>query len=317
MQKRTLGKTGIEVPPLTIGGNVFGWTADEATSYRLLDNFKAQGLNFIDTANTYSSWVPGNKGGESEIIIGNWMKQRGNRSDLIIATKCGSEMNGKKGLGKSSIIECANESLKRLQTDYIDLYQAHYPDPATPIAETLEGFDQLIKEGKARAVGASNYTPAQLTEALQVSKQTGLASYATLQPLYNLYNRAAFEKELQQICSENNVAVISYYALASGFLTGKYRSAKDLDKSRRGDGIKQYLNARGLRILDALDEVSENFQVTPAVIALAWLLAKPDITAPIVSATTTEQITDLVKATTLSLDQATIGMLDAASAEQG
>lgn len=317
MQKRTLGKTGIEVPPLTIGGNVFGWTADEVTSHLLLDNFKSQGLNFIDTANTYSSWVPGNKGGESETIIGNWMKQRGNRSDLIIATKCGSEMNGKKGLGKSYIIECANESLIRLQTDYIDLYQAHYPDPSTPIAETLEGFDQLIKEGKVRAVGASNYTPAQLTEALQVSKQTGLVSYSTLQPLYNLYDRTAFEKELQPICVENNIPVISYYALASGFLTGKYRSVNDLDKSRRGDGIKKYLNARGLRILNALDEISQYLQVTPAVIALAWLLAKPAIIAPIVSATTTEQITDLVKATTLSLDQATIEMLDAASAEQG
>ncbi len=315
MQKRTLGKTGIEVPPLTIGGNVFGWTVDEATSQLLLDNFKSQGLNFIDTANTYSSWVPGNKGGESETIIGNWMKQRGNRSELIIATKCGSEMNGKKGLGKSYIIECAEESLKRLQTDYIDLYQAHYPDAETPIAETLEGFDQLIKEGKVKAVGASNYTPAQLTEALQVSKQTELAAYATLQPLYNLYDRAAFETALQQICAENNIAVINYYALASGFLTGKYRSEADLDKSKRGSGIKKYLNARGSKILDALDEVSQNFQVTPAVIALAWLLAKPVITAPIVSATTTEQITDLVKATTLSLDPATIGMLDAASAE--
>lgn len=316
MQKRTLGKTEIKVPPLTIGGNVFGWTADEATSHLLLDNFKAHGLNFIDTANTYSSWVPGNKGGESETIIGNWIKQRGNRSELIIATKCGSEMNGKKGLGKNYIVECANESLKRLQTDYIDLYQAHYPDPATPIEETLEGFDLLIKEGKIRAVGASNYSPQQLIEALQVSQQTGLIPYATLQPLYNLYDRTAFEKELQQICSENNIAVISYYALASGFLTGKYRSDADLDKSKRGGGIKKHLNARGLRILDALDEVSLNLQVTPAVIALAWLLAKPAVTAPIVSATTTEQITDLVKATTLLLDGATIGMLDAASAEQ-
>ncbi|HZG24294.1 MAG TPA: aldo/keto reductase, partial [Chitinophagaceae bacterium] len=254
MQKRTLGKTSIEVPPLTIGGNVFGWTVDESTSYALLDNFKANGFNFIDTANTYSSWVAGNKGGESETIIGNWIKRKGNRSEVIIATKVGSELDGKKGLGKTYILESVNDSLQRLQTDYIDLYQAHYPDPETPIEETMEAFDQLIKEGKVRAAGASNYTPAQLREALQVSKETGLASYATLQPLYNLYDRAGFEQELQEICTGNKIAVINYYALASGFLTGKYRSREDLAGSKRGEGVKKYLDERGLQILTALDE---------------------------------------------------------------
>ena len=317
MQKRTLGKTSIEVPPLTIGGNVFGWTVDESTSYALLDNFKANGLNFIDTANTYSSWVAGNKGGESETIIGNWIKRKGNRSEVIIATKVGSELDGKKGLGKTYILESVNDSLQRLQTDYIDLYQAHYPDPETPIEETMEAFDQLIKEGKVRAAGASNYTPAQLREALQVSKETGLASYATLQPLYNLYDRAGFEQELQEICTGNKIAVINYYALASGFLTVKYRSHEDLAGSKRGEGVKKYLDERGLRILTALDEVSRGMQVKPAVVALAWLLAKPVVTAPIVSATSKEQIADLVLATTLSLDQTSIALLDSASAEPG
>ena len=315
MQKRLLGTTGIEVPPLAIGGNVFGWTVDETASHALLDDFVAQGLNFIDTANTYSSWVPGNKGGESETIIGNWIKQKGNRQNLIIATKVGSEMNGKKGLGKNYIMDSVNESLQRLQTDYIDLYQAHFPDPETPIEETLEAFDQLIREGKIRAAGASNYSPEQLTEALQVSKQKGLVSYATFQPVYNLYERAPFEKELEQICTEHKIAVISYFALASGFLTGKYRSEKDLDKSKRGGGIKKYLNERGSRILDALDEVAARHDTKPAVIALAWLLAKPFITAPIASATNTGQIADMVKATTILLDEATVSMLDAASTE--
>lgn len=315
MQKRMLGKTGIEVPPITIGGNVFGWTIDEKTSHALLDNFFGNGLNFIDTANTYSSWVAGNKGGESETIIGNWMKERGNRSEVIIGTKVGSEMNGKKGLGKNYILETVNESLQRLQTDYIDLYQAHYPDPETPIEETLEAFDQLVKEGKVRAIGASNYTPQQLSEAMDVSKQTGLTPYSTFQPLYNLYDRATFEKELEPICVENNLAVINYYALASGFLTGKYRSEEDLGKSQRGGGIKNYLNQRGLQILDALDEVAAYNETKPAVIALAWLLAKPSVTAPIASATNAEQIADMIKATTIGLDHATIEMLDTVSAQ--
>lgn len=315
MQQRALGKTGIQVPPITVGGNVFGWTVDKTASHTLLDEFAANGLNFIDTANTYSSWVPGNQGGESETIIGNWMKQRGNRSEVIIATKVGSEMHGKKGLGKAYILEAANESLRRLQTDYIDLYQAHYPDPQTPIQETLEAFDQLIREGKVRAIGASNYTAAQLNEALQVSERTGLASYATLQPLYNMYDRAAFEKELEPVCVANNIAVINYYALASGFLTGKYRSEADFGKSKRGAGMKRYLDARGLQILDALDEVAAYNNTTAAVIAMAWLLAKPSVTSPIASATRREQIADLVKATTISLDASTMEMLDTASAE--
>jgi aryl-alcohol dehydrogenase-like predicted oxidoreductase len=315
MKKRVLGKTGIDVPPITIGGNVFGWTVDEATSHELLDDFFSQGLNFIDTGNTYSSWVAGNKGGESETIIGNWIKQRGNRSEVIIATKVGSEMNGKLGLSKAYILEAVNESLQRLHTDYIDLYQAHYPDPETPIEETLEAFTQLMKEGKVRAIGASNYSAEQLTEAMHVSNTTGLTSYATLQPLYNLYDRGTFEKELESICVEHNIAVINYYALASGFLTGKYRSEEDITKSKRGDGVKKYLTQRGLQILDALDEVAVYNETTPAVVALAWLLSKPAITAPIASATKTEQIADLVKATNISLDEATIELLDTVTAE--
>ncbi|TDH20662.1 aldo/keto reductase [Segetibacter sp. 3557_3] len=316
MQNRKLGITGIEVPPITVGGNVFGWTVDEAASHRLLDEFVSNGLNFIDTANTYSSWVPGNKGGESETIIGNWMNQRGNRSQLVIATKVGSEMDGRKGLGKRYLLEMVDESLRRLQTDYIDLYQAHYPDPETPIEETLEAFDQLIKQGKVRAVGASNYSPEQLREAIAVSNRTGLVQYATLQPLYNLYDRLDFEKELGPICAENNVSVINYYALASGFLTGKYRSEDDLGKSKRGGGIKKYLDKRGLRILAALDEVAAYNETTPATIAIAWLLAKPVVTSAIASATTPEQIRDLVSATKVTLDAQALEFLDTASAEE-
>ncbi len=316
MQNRKLGKTGIEVPPVTVGGNVFGWTVDEAASYRLLDEFVSNGLNFIDTANTYSSWVAGNKGGESETIIGNWMKQRGNRSDLVIATKVGSEMDGRKGLGKTYILEMVDESLRRLQTDYIDLYQAHYPDPDTPIEETLEAFDYLIKQGKVRAVGASNYSPEQLLEAIQASNRSGLIAYASLQPLYNLYNRMEFEKELAPICMEHHIAVINYYALASGFLTGKYRSAEDFGKSKRGDGMQKYLDERGVRILAALDEVAAYNETTPAAIAIAWLLAKPVVTSAIASATSSKQISELVAATRIKLDPQALEFLDTASAEQ-
>jgi aryl-alcohol dehydrogenase-like predicted oxidoreductase len=316
MEKRKLGNTGLEVSPLAFGGNVFGWTVDEARSFELLDAFIAAGFNFIDTANSYSRWVEGNKGGESETIIGNWLKRSGNRHKIVIATKVGSDMgDGNKGLSRKYIIQAVDESLKRLQTDYIDLYQSHFPDPATPFAETLEAYSILVKQGKIRAIGGSNLTHEMLREEIQVAKESGLPSYQTLQPLYNLYDRAMFEKELQPICLENNIAVINYYALASGFLTGKYRSEDDLSKSARGSGAKKYLTERGLRIVDALNKVSSQVSSTPAQVSIAWLLTRPTIAAPIASATSLQQLQDLEKAVTLKLSEEALKILDEASAE--
>jgi aryl-alcohol dehydrogenase-like predicted oxidoreductase len=316
MEKRKLGNTGLEVSPLAFGGNVFGWTVDEARSFELLDAFIAASFNFIDTANSYSRWVEGNKGGESETIIGNWLKRSGNRHRVVIATKVGSDMgDGNKGLSRKYIIQAVEESLKRLQTDYIDLYQSHFPDPTTPFAETLEAYSILIKQGKIRAIGGSNLTPEMLKEEIQVAKESGLPSYQTLQPLYNLYDRAMFEKELQPICLENNIAVINYYALASGFLTGKYRSEDDLSKSARGSGVKKYLTERGLRIVDALNKVSSQISSTPAQVSIAWLLTRPTIAAPIASATSLQQLQDLEKAVTLKLSEEALKILDEASAE--
>ena len=274
MKKRPLGNSGIEVAPLAFGGNVFGWTIDEKQSFRLLDAFLAAGFNLIDTADVYSRWVPGNKGGESETIIGNWMRLRGNRDKVIVATKVGHDIGqGKKDLSEKHILQAVEKSLQRLQTDYIDLYQSHYDDPPTPVAETLEAYAKLVKEGKVRLIGASNFTPERLLRSLEASKQHGYPSYQTLQPLYNLYDREVFEKELEPICVEHGIGVISYYSLASGFLTGKYRSEEDLSKSARGAGNKKYLNEKGFRILSALDKVAEKFKSTPASISIAWLLA--------------------------------------------
>ncbi|HEV7374557.1 MAG TPA: aldo/keto reductase [Pyrinomonadaceae bacterium] len=315
MNKRRLGKSGLEFSPLCFGGNVFGWTVDEPTSFGLLDAFVAAGFDFIDTADVYSRWAPGNKGGESEAILGEWMKQRGNRDKIIIATKVGMEMGpDKKGLSKSYILSSVEDSLRRLQTDYIDLYQSHQDDPQTPLEETLEAYAQLIEQGKVRAIGASNYSAERLAQSLEVSEQRRLPRYESLQPLYNLYDRADYEKELEPICQEKGVGVISYYSLASGFLTGKYRSEEDLSKSVRGQGVKKYLNERGFRILKALDEVAAQHDSTPARIALAWLIARPGITAPIVSATSLEQLNDLIAATKLELDQSSIALLNQASA---
>lgn len=314
MNKRQLGKSGLEVSPLCFGGNVFGWTVDEPTSFRLLDAFVAGGFDFIDTADVYSRWVPGNKGGESETILGEWMKQRGNRDQIIIATKVGMEMGpDKKGLSKSYILRSAEDSLRRLQTDYIDLYQSHQDDPETPLEETLEAYAQLMEQGKVRAIGASNYSADRLAESLKVSEQHGLPRYESLQPLYNLYDRADYEKELEPLCNEKRLGVISYYSLASGFLTGKYRSEEDLSKSVRGQGVKKYLNERGFRILKALDEVAAQHDSTPARVSLAWLIARPSITAPIVSATSSDQLDDLIEATKLELDQSSIALLNQAS----
>jgi aryl-alcohol dehydrogenase-like predicted oxidoreductase len=314
MQKRKLGRSGLEVSPLAFGGNVFGWTADEATSFRLLDQFVAAGFNFIDTADTYSRWAPGNKGGESETIIGKWLKKSGKRDKVVIATKVGMEMApGKKGLAPTYIQREVEDSLKRLQTDYIDLYQSHTDDAATPLAETLGAYDKLIKAGKVRVIGASNYSAERLEEALGVSAKNGLPRYESLQPHYNLYDRADFEAKLEEVCTRNEVGVISYFSLASGFLSGKYRSEADLSKSARGQGIKKYLNDRGHRILAALDSVSKETAATPARVALAWLIARPSVTAPIASATSLPQLEELVASTRLQLSVDALARIDAAS----
>jgi len=315
MQTRKLGGSGLEVSPLCLGGNVFGWTADEPTTFKILDAFVAAGLNFIDTADVYSRWAPGHKGGESEIVLGNWFKRSGNRARVIVATKVGIEMTpDKKGLSKAYILRAAEDSLARLQTDYIDLYQSHIDDASTPLEETLEAYDQLIKQGKVRAIGASNYTAERLAAALEVSEKRGLPKYQCLQPHYNLMERAGYEKDLEPLCLKHGIGVIPYFALAGGFLTGKYRSEADLSKSPRGMGVKKYLNERGFRILGALDQVAKQYNSTPGKVALAWLAARPSITAPIASATNMEQLDDLIDSTRLHLDQASIELLNHASA---
>ena len=312
-QQRPLGRAGFSIAPLVLGTNVFGWTADERTSFAVLDAFVDAGFDAVDTADAYSTWVPGHHGGESETIIGRWLKSRGRREDVVIATKVGMEMRGKKGLSKQHILQSCDESLARLQTDYIDLYQSHKDDTETPLEETLEAYAELIRQGKVRAIGASNYSAQRLAEALGVSEREGLPRYETLQPLYNLYDREPFEAELEPLCAEKNVGVIPYYSLASGFLTGKYRSEDDLAKSPRGGGVKKYLNERGLRILSALDEVSDRLNSSPARVAVAWLMARPSVTAPIASATGLDQLRDLIEAARLELDADARRLLDEAS----
>ena len=314
MKKNQLGHSDLYVAPLTFGGNVFGWTIDEPTSFEILDAFVAAGYNFIDTANAYSRWVPGNKGGESETIIGNWMKSRRNRDQVIIATKVGADMGEGKSLRKNDIFKEAEASLKRLQTDYIDLYQSHWDDSNTPVEETLSAYADLVQQGKVRWIGASNFSAERLSESLAASKKHHYPSYQTFQPLYNLYDRAAFEKELQQVCKDNNIGVINYYALASGFLTGKYRDESDWNKSVRGQGMKAYFNQRGRDILTALDHVAAVHHTAPASIALAWLLTRPTVAAPIASATSITQLQDLINANNIVLSQDDIALLDAASA---
>lgn len=314
MNRRKLGNSELEVGPLAFGGNVFGWTVDEQTSFKLLDRFAEAGFNLIDTADIYSAWAPGNQGGESESLIGRWLKQRGRRERVVVATKVGMEMRGQKGLSKSYILKSADDSLRRLQTDYIDLYQSHQDDPETPIEETLEAFAELVRQGKVRVIGASNYSAERLGESLRISEQNGMPRYESLQPLYNLYDREAFEAELEPLCLEKRVGVISYFSLASGFLSGKYRSEADLVKSARGAGVgKKYLNERGFRILKALDEIAGRYDSTPARVALAWLIARPSVTAPIASATSLEQLDDLIEATKLELDGAALDSLNEAS----
>lgn len=314
MRKRSLGNSGLKVAPLAFGGNVFGWTADERTSFKLLDAFVAAGFNLIDTADTYSKFAPGNRGGESETIIGKWLKQRGRRDEVIIATKVGMEMAPeKKGLSKAYILRAAEDSLSRLQTDYIDLYQSHRDDPDTPLDETLNAYAQLMEQGKVRAIGASNYSAERLSYALALSRRHELPRYECLQTEYNLYDRAEYEELLEPVCIENGLGVLSYFSLASGFLAGKYRSAADVQNKARGDFVKKYLNERGSRILDALDQVAKRVRAKPAQVALAWLMARPTVTAPIASATSPAQLKELIGATKLELDGASMNLLDRAS----
>jgi aryl-alcohol dehydrogenase-like predicted oxidoreductase len=314
---RSLGRSGLQVSPLAFGGNVFGWTVDETTSFRLLDAWLDAGFNFVDTADVYSRWAPGHSGGESETIIGKWLRQSGKRNRVILATKVGKPMGDDKvGLSATYIREAVDTSLRRLKTDHIDLYQSHDDDASTPLEETAGAFAELIKAGKVRAIGASNFTAPRLAEALDVAERAGLPRYESLQPLYNLYDRAAFETELEPLCTARGIGVINFYALAAGFLTGKYRSAADASKSARGTTTTQkYLNPRGLRILEALDAVGLRHGVKPGQVAIAWQLQRPAVTAPIASATSIAQLDELVEAASLRLDADSVAELDKASAE--
>jgi aryl-alcohol dehydrogenase-like predicted oxidoreductase len=314
MKRHRLGRTNFEVAPLAFGGNVFGWTADEPTSFRLLDAFVDAGGNLIDTANSYSRWVPGHQGGESEAIIGRWIARRGRHDDVVVATKVGADMGqGGKCLRRDYIVQAAEESLRRLQVEAIDLYQSHWDDENTPLDETLDAYARLIQQGKVKAIGASNLTAARLAQALDVSGREGLPRYDTLQPPYNLYDRATFEGELRDLCLREDIGVITYFSLAAGFLTGKYRSEADYAKSARGPGMKKYLNERGVRILDALDDVAARLHATPASVSLAWLMAQPGVDAAIASATSLSQLRQLIAATRLSLDEVDRQQLDDAS----
>jgi aryl-alcohol dehydrogenase-like predicted oxidoreductase len=314
MRKRPLGRTGLEVPVIMLGGNVFGWTVDEEQSFRILDAAFDAGLNFIDTADTYSRWVPGNTGGDSEAIIGKWLARTGNRNKVIIATKVGMDMgNGNVGLAPDYIERAVEGSLRRLQTDHIDLYQAHKDDPETPLEETLHAFARLIEKGRVRFIGASNYTGARLRAALEISENLRLPRFETLQPLYNLLDREPYESDLAPLALEYGLGVLPYFALAAGFLTGKYRDESDLKDKARGGIVAKYLNPRGLAVLEELRSIAAQYDSTPAVLALAWLLTRPAITAPIASATNTEHVSELVEAAALDLDPDSVARLNMVS----
>ncbi len=316
MNKRELGKSGLQIAPFALGCNVFGWTVDESTAFALLDAFTASGCNCIDTADVYSRWVAGNKGGESEKIIGKWLRRNGNRNRVVLATKVGSPMgDGKEGLSKRYILQECEDSLQRLQTDHIDLYQSHYDDPDTPLEETLEAYAELVRQGKVVAIGASNYSPERLQESLELSEKHGWPAYQSLQTLYNLYERREFETVHEPFCRERGLGVLSYYSLARGFLTGKYRSSDDLSKSVRGLMIARFLNDRGYRILEALDTVTRRHQASPAAVALRWVMERPTVTAAVASATNSEQLQMLIEATRLSLDPASMDLLNTVSRE--
>ncbi len=318
MQKRRLGRTDLRIAPLVFGGNVFGWTADKARSFDLLDRFVDAGFNAIDTADVYSAWAPGNHGGESETIIGEWMKARSARDRVVIITKVGSPMGpGKKGLASAYIEEACDASLKRLGVETIDLYLSHWPDPDTPYEQTLSGYAKLLNKGKVRSIGASNLNAEQLGAALSVARRNNLPMYEVLQPEYNLYDRGGFDGPLRELCMAEEIGVITYFSLAKGFLSGKYRSEADLGQSPRGGGVKAYLNERGKGILHALDEVSRRLSAKPAEVALAWLMQRPGVTAPIASATKLEQLESLIKAASLSLPPTDVKALDEASAMTG
>jgi aryl-alcohol dehydrogenase-like predicted oxidoreductase len=313
MELRRIGTSALQVAPLMFGGNVFGWTADEATSFSILDAFADAGLNFIDTADVYSAWVPGNQGGESEAIIGKWLAKSGKREKVVIATKVAKDPR-RPGLAAANIAAAVEDSLRRLQTDYIDVYFSHEDDQKVPLEETLGAYQRLIEAGKVRVIGASNYSGARIEEALGVSRKTGLPAYQIIQPEYNLYDRAHYEADIEPVAMAQKLAVVPYYSLASGFLSGKYRSREDLAKSTRGSRVEKYLDHRGIRILAALDHVSQRHGATLAAVALAWLIARPSITAPIASATSVEQLQSLVAAVRLKLDPADIQALNDASA---
>lgn len=313
MEKRTLGKSDLSIAPIVFGGNVFGWTIDEQKSFEILDHFVESGFNFIDTADVYSRWKPGNDGGESEKIIGNWLQKHNKRQDVIIATKVGSDMGSGKSLKKDYIINEVEHSLSRLKTDYIDLYFSHFDDENTPVEETLSAYETLIKEGKVRWIGASNFSADRLKESLLFSNEHNIPRYEVYEPGYNLFDREEFEQEHEKICLDHGLGVISYYSLASGFLTGKYRSEEDLKKSQRGGGVKKYLNERGFRILEALDQVAETHHTEPASVALAWLICRASITAPIASVTDLSQLKSFIDAANLRLSSTDISLLDKAS----
>ncbi len=314
MEKRQLGQSSLHVYPITFGGNVFGWTANEAASFKLLDGFVGAGFNFIDSADVYSRWHPGNKGGESEEIIGNWLKARGGRDKVVIATKLGMDMGpGMKGLSRKYMMEAVEASLRRLKTDYIDLYQSHRDDPETPLEETLSAYADLIKAGKVREIGASNYSAPRLAEALKLSAEKGLPRYQSLQPLYSLVERQEFEGALEDVCLKEKVGVIGFYSLASGFLTGKYRSKADMEGRTRGPRVEKYINDYGFGVIAALDDVAKRYNAKPGQIAMAWLMARPSVTAPIASATNGEQLAELLKSADIQLDAAAIQQIDAAS----
>lgn len=314
MQNRKLGHSGPEVPPIVLGGNVYGWTLSKLDTFHQLDRALDAGLNFVDTADVYSRWASGHKGGESETILGEWFAKTGHRKDVILATKVGIEMgDGKQGLSARYIEQAVEDSLRRLQTDYIDLYQAHRDDPGVPLEETLGAFDKLVKAGKVRFLGASNYSGARLAEALETSKKLGLASYISLQPHYNLVEREPFESDLLPVAQKYDIGVIPYYSLASGFLTGKYHRGADTSKAARGQSVQKYLNDRGFAVVDALTEIAEAHKSTPARVALAWLLARPGVTAPIASATSDSHLDDLIAAATLELDAASLHRLNEVS----
>ncbi|MFO1089144.1 MAG: aldo/keto reductase [Hyphomicrobiales bacterium] len=317
MRKRPLGNSGIEIAPIVLGANVFGWTADEKTSFAILDAFFEAGFNAVDTADVYSRWAPGNQGGESETIIGRWMKARGNRDKVVLITKVGSEMGpGMKGLSSGYIAQAADASLKRLQTDRIDVYFSHWEDPSADYADTLKGYKALIDAGKVRVIGASNHTAQSLKTALDTSDRLGLPRYQVIQPHYNLMERTHYEGPLQDLCIANRIGVITYYGLASGFLSGKYRRKEEAEGKARGGAVSKYMTPRGFAVLDALEAEANALGATPAQVALAWLMAQPGVTAPIVSATSVEQVRDIVKAAEVPLSKEGVARLATASAPQ-